>query len=142
MNLARLLSFTPFRGKLRGPEDAISLEVGSQLRAWALEGRLRATFCCVPHESGAVSPKSPEFKRAQARIAKAVAQGMVTGSGDYVFVSSDGGGWIEIKSLTGSLSPAQRDFRDWCFDVGVKHAVCRSLDEVKTVLIEWGMLRL
>jgi hypothetical protein len=139
--LRRLLAFTPFRGRTRGPEDDLALVVGAALRAWVLEGRLHATFTCVPHEVGAVSKTSPAFRPAQARYAKNIAQGLIAGSGDYVFVWEGGGGWIELKSSTGSLSPDQRDFRDWCGHAGARHAVCRTLDQVETVLRDWGALR-
>jgi hypothetical protein len=138
--LRRLLAFHPFRGRLRGPEDEIALVVGSALRTWTLEGRLHATWSCIPHEVGAVSKTSPAFRPAQARYAKCVAQGLIAGSGDYVFVGERQAGWIELKSSTGSLSPDQRDFRDWCAHVGARYAVCRSIEGVETTLRGWGML--
>lgn len=139
--LRRLLDFTPFRGRTRGPEDDLALVVGSALRGWVLEGRLHATFTCVPHEVGAVSKKSAAFRTAQARYAKNIAQGLIAGSGDYVFVGNGAAGWIELKSATGSLSPDQKDFRDWCEHVGAHYAVCRTLTAVEAALRDWGMLQ-
>lgn len=138
--LRRLLAFEPFRGRTRGPEDDLALVVGSALRGWVLEGKLHATFTCVPHEVGAVSRNSPAFRTAQARYAKNIAAGLIAGSGDYVFVGEGAAGWIELKSSTGSLSPDQRDFREWCGFVGAHYAVCRTLDEVQATLRGWGML--
>lgn len=138
--LRRLLAFTPFRGRTRGPEDDLALLVGSALRGWVLEGRLHATFTCVPHEVGAVSKTDPGFRSAQARYAKNVAAGLIAGSGDYVFVGADVAGWIELKSSTGSLSPQQRDFRDWCGHVGARYAMCRTLDQVEATLRGWDMM--
>lgn len=139
-DLMALMAFNPFRGKLRGPEDEFAIQCGSQLRAWAIEGRLRATFTCIPHEVGAVSRKSPAFKVAQARYAKELAKGLIAGSGDYVFVWAGGGGWIEIKSPTGSLSPDQRLFRAWCVSRGAPFAVARNIAELQSILIGWGVL--
>lgn len=139
--LRRLLTFTPFRGRTRGPEDDLALVVGSALRGWTLEGRLHATWTNVPHEVGAVSKKSPAFRAAQARYAKNIAQGLIAGSGDYVFIGDGPAGWIELKSSTGSLSPDQRDFRDWCGLVGARYEVCRTIDAVEATLRGWGMLR-
>lgn len=138
--LRRLLAFTPFRGRTRGPEDDLALLVGSALRGWVLEGRLHATFTCVPHEVGAVSKTSPAFRTAQARYAKNVAAGLIAGSGDYVFVGEGRGGWIELKALRGSLSDDQKDFRTWSEHVGAPYVVCRSLDQVEATLRGWGML--
>lgn len=138
--LLDLFDFRPFRGRT-GPEDDIAIEVANMLKAAALEGKLSAVWTCIPHEVGATSKGKQGFNLAQARYAKAKAMGLITGSADYVFVWPDGGGWIELKTKTGSLSPAQRLFRDWCVGAGVKHAVCRSCGDVSKILFEWGVLR-
>jgi len=138
--LRRLLAFQPFRGKTRGPEDDLALVVGSALRGWVLEGRLHATFTCIPHEVGAVSRTSSEFRTAQARYAKNVAFGLIAGSGDYVFIGEGRGGWIELKAPRGSLSEGQRDFRAWSEHTGAPYAVCRSLNDVEATLLGWGLL--
>ena len=39
-------------------------------------------------------------------------------------------GFIELKTLTGTLSPGQERFRDSCIICGVNHWVCRSVEEV------------
>lgn len=139
--LLRLMLASPFRGKLRGPEDAISIEVGNSLRAWTLEGRLIWTWTCIPHEVGFFARRDMA-RVSQQRYAKAIAQGLIAGSGDYVFVGPGDGGWIELKSATGKLSPDQRDFRDWCEERGVRWARARSLEEFEAILIEWGALKL
>jgi hypothetical protein len=72
--------------------------------------------------------------------ALAKAMGLIAGSGDYVFIGSRTSGWIELKSATGSLSPIQRDFRDWCTRCGVEYAVCRTVDNVEATLKQWDML--
>lgn len=137
--LIRLMSFKPFRGKTKG-EDDLAIEVASYLRAATLEGMLKATWTCIPHEVGAMSLNSKGFKTAQTRYAKAKAMGLITGSADYVFVWPQGGGWIELKAQTGSLSTSQRDFRLWCEATGTRHATCRSLEQVVETLFRWGVL--
>lgn len=145
--LLRLMSAKAFVGKLVGGlegEDHLAVQVAADLRQWTLEGRLSAVWTKIPHEVGACSPKSPSFRVSQARYAKQLAMGLVTGSADYVFtwMHGSGGGWIELKrAVGGSLSPEQRDFRDWCVTQGVRYATCRSRAEVKATLIEWGCLR-
>ena len=136
--LLRVLDFKPFRGK-RGPEDNLSIDVATMLRAAALEGRLRAVFTSIPNEVGAVSRNSPMFGAATARYAKQKAMGMIAGAGDFVFVWPEGGGWIELK-VEASLSWAQKDFRDWNEATGNRYAVCRSVEAVEEKLTAWGAL--
>ena len=135
----RLMEYRHFKGRT-GPEDQIAIAVATMLRVETLQGNLRGTWTCIPHEVGAMSLGEKGFRSAQARYAKAKAMGLITGSADYVFVWPDGGGWIELKTKTGSLSPAQRDFREWCMASGSSFAVCRSVDEVREILFEWGVL--
>jgi hypothetical protein len=137
--LLSLMQYKPYRGST-GPEDRLAIAVATMLRVASIEGRLKATWTCIPHEVGAVPQKSAEFNKRQTRYAKAKAMGLITGSTDYVFVWADGGGWIELKSEHGALAPAQRTFRDWAKATGCHWAVCRTVDEVVKTLIEWGAL--
>lgn len=131
--LLRLMDYRTFKGRM-GEEDRISIEVATMLRVATLEGRLSATWTHIPHEVAA------RGKFANIHMAMAKALGLIKGSADFVFVWPEGGGWIELKTDTGSLSPHQRDFRDWAIASGCRHAVCRSCEEVVTKLIEWGVL--
>jgi hypothetical protein len=137
--IMRLMDHRPFRGRT-GEEDNLAIAVANYLRAATLEGRLRATWTCIPHEVGAVRPGSKEFNVAQTRYAKAKAMGLITGSADYVFVWQGGGGWIELKAPTGSLKPQQRDFRDWSQQTGSLWAKCKTIHEVINTLEGWGVL--
>lgn len=47
-------------------------------------------------------------------------------------------GFIEVKSSTGRISPAQERFADFIQERGWPYAVVRSVDDTKTVLSEWG----
>jgi hypothetical protein len=138
--LLALMDYKPYRGST-GEEDRLAIAVATMLRVASIEGRLKATWTCIPHEVGAVPQKSAEFKRRQTRYAKAKAMGLITGSADYVFVWPGGGGWIELKSQHGALSSPQRTFRDWCHAPGSHHAVCRTVDEVVDTLISWSALQ-
>lgn len=135
----RLMDYRHFKGRA-GEEDNLAIDVASMLRVATMEGRFLGTWTCIPHEVGAVRPGSSAFRLAQARYAKAKAMGLITGSGDYVFVWPDGGAWIELKSRKGSLSDHQRDFKQWCIATGSRYAVCRSVAEVEENLISWGAL--
>jgi len=123
-----------------GPEDRACIDLGVELRAATVEGRLRAVFTKIPHEVGALSKTDPGYRLAQARYAKQQAMGFITGSCDYVFTWRGGAGWIEMKSSTGRLTDAQGRFRDWCALAGVQHALCRSKAEALDVLRGWGVL--
>jgi hypothetical protein len=138
--LMSLMNYRHFRGRT-GEEDELAIAVATYLRAATLEGRLTATWTCIPHEVGAVTKANSAFKAAQTRYAKAKAMGLIAGSADYVFVWPSGGLWLELKSASGSLSPAQRSFREWCRATGSDYMVCRTLDAVVEKLIEVGVLR-
>lgn len=131
--LLRLMDYKTFKGRT-GPEDKLAIEVAIMLRVATLEGRLLAAWTHIPHEVAA------RGKFANIHMAKAKALGLIKGSCDYVFAGPTASGWIELKSDTGSLSPEQRDFRDWCQAMGANHAVCRSVAEVREKLFSWGLL--
>lgn len=139
-DLLSLMTYKAFRGKT-GEEDNLAIAVATMLRVASIEGRLRATWTCIPHEVGALPKENAQWKVAQSRYAKAKAKGLIAGSTDYVFVWEGGGGWIELKTASGSLSPAQRIFRDWCKATGCHWAVCRTVDEVVDTLVLWRVLR-
>lgn len=138
--LLSLMDYRPYRGST-GEEDKLAISVATMLRVASLEGRLKATWTCIPHEVGAVPLKSAEFKKRQTRYAKAKAMGLIAGSTDYVFVWPGGGGWMELKTQNGALSPKQRQFRDWCRATGCEWIVCRSLEEAVDALVSWGVLQ-
>jgi hypothetical protein len=140
-SLMRLMHFKPFRSKVPGPEEILAMEVANFLRAATLDGRLLGVWTSISNEVGFISGKHRNSGHAQMKYAKAIAMGMIVGAPDYVFVWPGGGGFIELKSKTGSLSPAQKDFASWCVANGVNHAVSKSLDQVRSHLISWGALR-
>jgi hypothetical protein len=41
---------------------------------------------------------------------------------------------IEVKASGGSLSKAQRDWRDWCKRAGIEWHLVRSVDEVRAIM--------
>jgi len=48
--------------------------------------------------------------------------------------------FIEVKTLTGRLQPAQVEMRDWCEANDVPWALVRSLDEALASAKAWGLL--
>lgn len=140
MWLVSLMTRKPLGAMRLGPEDLITIELANRLRVAVLEGRLRGTWTKIPHEVGAVSKKGGQFRVASARYAKQIAMGLITGSADFVFVWDTGGGWIELKSKTGTLSPTQKDFRSWAQAEHARHEVAKSADEAEEILRGWGVL--
>lgn len=138
-DLLALLDCAAFRGKA-GPEDRLAMEVANWLRAMSLEGKLLATWTCIPHEVGAVSRSSAAYGGQRAKYAKQKAMGLITGSADYVFVWPDGGGWIEAKVKGSYPSPTQRLFAKWCAATNTNYAICRTVDEFSQTLKGWGAL--
>jgi hypothetical protein len=70
---------------------------------------------------------------------KLKAEGVRAGIPDLAFILRDGrAAFAEVKTPTGSLSKAQRDFRDWAIAHGVPWACVRSPEEMIAVLKLWG----
>lgn len=46
---------------------------------------------------------------------------------------------IELKSVNGRQTPAQKDFEAACKRVGAPYAICRSLEDVEGTLKGWGI---
>jgi VRR-NUC domain len=47
--------------------------------------------------------------------------------------------FIELKVPDGYLTPEQKEFRDMCHAMNIKWALCRSYEQVRDTLIEWGV---
>jgi hypothetical protein len=132
--LLRLMHYRHFRGRT-GPEDKLAIEIATMLRVATLEGRLLASWTHLPNEMCGGG------KLAAIRLALAKSMGLIAGSADYVFCWPTGSCWIEIKAKDGSLSPAQRDFREWNEGLGVNYFVVRSVEDFEAKLISLGVLR-
>lgn len=130
-NNARLSSLAYAR---LGPEDKLAVHVAAALREWSLTGRLEGVWTHPPQEVAGGS------KLARVRYAIACAMGAITGVPDYLFIASNGGALVELKSKRGKLTASQEDYRAWAVSQGVPHRVCRTLEEVEAFLIETGLL--
>lgn len=129
--LVRLMTYTRLSQRVRlGPEDLVSIEFANRLRVATIEGRLRAVWT------------HPANELATRGVAAAIARaaGLITGASDFLFLASDTSLALEAKSLTGSLTPGQRDFRDWCAAQGVPFHVFRSADQGEAILRARGLL--
>lgn len=94
----------------------------------------------------------PGDDRIKARIlARMRADGMLlNGCPDLVLVWRNGGGLVELKRPAhrdifgfhpaGQPSEDQKEFARRCGSLGVNHAYCRSWDDLRERLAEWGAI--
>jgi len=76
--------------------------------------------------------------RLKAVAGKLKTQGVKSGVPDCVILRPNGLPiYIELKSFGGTLSLAQKDFRDWCAKSQQPYRVCRSVGEVEVFLREY-----
>lgn len=122
-----------------GKEDVLTEEVADMLRSETLSGNLKCVWTHIPNEGMAARSKAQKIQAINATNKKR-ALGMIKGAPDFVLGWGDSAGFIELKSDKGRLSDAQEAFLEWAYQKGCHTAVCRSLNEVRTALFEWGVL--
>lgn len=83
----------------------------------------------------------PNGGRRDARTgARLKREGVKAGAPDWVLLRQGGAcGLIELKTESGNLSGVQREWRDWCGENGVPYAICRSVSDVQSVLVDWNI---
>jgi hypothetical protein len=111
-------------------EDRICIGIANELRKLTLDGSLKAVWFHVSNES----------RRTIIQTLMLKAIGLIPGTTDYCFFGATGAGLIEIKAKKGRMSDYQTDFMHWALSLGVRHAICRSVEEVRHTLIAWGLL--
>lgn len=125
----------PRLGRVKlGPEDIESIDFANRLRAWTLEGRLKAVWWHTASEVGGGA------KNAAIRYVVAKALGLIPGAPDFVFLAPAGGFCLEMKAKSGSMSESQKDFQAWCAHAGIPYAVCKGADAAEAQLRAWGLL--
>lgn len=74
--------------------------------------------------------------------ARMKAEGMAAGVADLCFMLPQGrAAWLEMKTLSGRQSIAQKGFQAKCLRLGHPYALARTLDEAIAALHRWGVLR-
>lgn len=67
-------------------------------------------------------------------------EGVKAGVPDIQIITKSGASaLIELKASKGTLSDAQKEWRDWCGSNAVPHAVCRSVGDVQAALLDWNI---
>lgn len=110
--------------RIEGPEQALQRDVAELLDSLAPRGGF-AWFAV---------PNGGKRNRTEAAIMKAL--GVKAGVADICIIAPPKGRafFLELKSERGTLSPAQREFRDRVVAIGAVYGVARSLDEVAAFL--------
>lgn len=77
-----------------------------------------------------------------AEASRLKAEGVRSGTPDLCFMLEGGKvAWLEMKTARGTLSPAQKAFRDLAQRLGHQWGLARSVDEAIVLLTQWGVLR-
>lgn len=109
-----------------GPEDILQMQVVRALKILCPD----ALFYHCPNGGSRHPREARKFKD----------MGVLPGVADLCFVLPGGGaGFIEMKADKGRQTPAQKAFQESATGKGALYAVCRSLDDVLTTLMGWGV---
>lgn len=115
--------------KRGNPEATIQRAIVSLLRAMMPDALIHASG----HEQRG---HGATFARRQAQLA---GMGTLPGFPDLVVIAQGRVAFLEVKSKTGSLSPAQRVFRDAVQAQGFPWALVRSADDALAAVAAAGM---
>jgi hypothetical protein len=66
--------------------------------------------------------------------------GMAPGAPDLVFLKKDGCLQIELKYGKNNLSSSQKEYKEKSVKYEIPYKVCRSWDEIRSELMEYGFL--
>jgi len=86
-------------------------------------------------------PNDAAGKTNMAKAGRMKAMGLRAGISDLIVMSADGRAhFLEVKTATGVLSPAQIRFSELCIKKGWKYEVCRSVNEAMDIVRKWGIV--
>lgn len=120
-------------GKPRAKPRAIEHKTQVALMDYlALAAKPDIYYFAIPNQSN----------RHISNAAKMKAEGVRAGSPDLCFMLPEGRvAWLEMKSPDGTLSPAQKQFRDRALRLDHQWGMARSLYEAIPLLTQWGVLK-
>jgi len=120
-------------GKVRAKPRAIEHKIQVALMDYlAIAARPEIYYFAIPNQSNRHINNAGKMK----------AEGVRAGSPDLCFMLPQGRvGWLEMKAPDGSLSDAQKAFRDRALELGHHWAMARSIDEALVPLTQWGALK-
>ena len=86
-------------------------------------------------------PNDAAGKTSVAKAGRMKAMGLRSGISDLVVMSPDGvAHFLEVKTVTGVLSPAQVRFAELCIKRGWKYEVARTVEQSLDIVKKWGIL--
>lgn len=98
----------------------------------AIAARPEVYYFAVPNQSN----------RHIHNAAKMKAEGVRAGTPDLCFMLPNGRvAWLEMKTMEGTLSSAQKAFRDIALRLGHHWGIARSVDKALILLSEWDVLK-
>lgn len=113
------------------PETALQRQIRQYIAA--------VGFHSVHVPNGAVLSGGPEQRARQMNSLKR--DGLMPGFPDLlVYGKGQRIGHIEVKTPKGKIENSQILARDWLEGLGHKYAVCRSVDDAREALQDWGWL--
>ncbi len=117
---------------LVGPEGIIKNEICEYLAILRRQGVLDFW---LNHTTGGWDPKRRLFRKRNSKYDR-------NGVADIVGILRGGRAlFVEVKSRTGVLSDAQKDFRDAAVHWGAIYVLARSVADVKNLLAEYAGLQ-
>lgn len=72
-------------------------------------------------------------------LARLIANGMKVGAADLIASINGRTYYIEVKDRTGKQKPKQKDFEAECAAACVPYGIARSVEDVRSLLVEWGV---
>lgn len=111
-----------------GPERQLQRGVAGYLSMLEMQGKL--TFFAVPNGGSRHPAEAANLKR----------DGVRAGVSDIVVIWQNKVGFIELKSPTGRTTVYQDSFASYVRSFGHQYVVIRDMDELKAVLLHWGVL--
>lgn len=127
-------------------ENKLSIEFANYLKAKTLEGKCKAVWTKIAHETAA---KPRTFKTKSGQMIKICAFGNLmrnmgknAGVPDFIFTWEGEALWLELKDgKDAKLSDDQEFFREWCLETKAKHEIAWSLNEAIYIVERYGICR-
>jgi len=108
------------------------------------EDAIQAAICLALSEAGIYFfsvPNSAGGKTSMQRAMRLKATGLRAGVADLVVMRQDGRAcFLEVKTKTGRLSPAQDNFKILCAARGWSWGIARSVDDALALCVAWEVL--
>jgi len=121
------------------PEERIQVDICEYFTL--IQNKYHFTFHSVPNEAFSTGRSKGGFSGSDYnRAAIFKMMGMKTGVADLLIVHDGKAYYMEVKSIKGRLSDAQKQFRDEALLSGYEYAVVRNMEQACEYLVIWGII--